>query len=57
MGAQFFKTSLKDIDLSESQIQGMAITMEDIKGATIDIVQAADLLYLLGVKIKNEIGD
>ena len=50
--AQFFKTSLKDVDLSNSNIEEIVISIEDIKGATIDQMQALDLLYLLGVKIK-----
>ena len=51
--AQIFKTSFKNIDLSEAIIEGIAISQEDIKGAIIDASQAIDLLYLLGVKIKN----
>lgn len=50
--AKFFKTSLKGIDLSTSKIEGMAISIEDIKGAIIDQFQAVDLLYLIGVKLK-----
>ena len=53
MQAQFSKTSLKDIDLSSSIIAGLAISVDDIKGAIIDTYQASDLLYLLGIKIKN----
>ena len=49
---QFFKTSLKGIDLSSSKIEGIAVTIDDIKGAIIDQLQAMDLLYLIGVKIK-----
>ena len=51
--AQFFKTSLKDIDISDANIEGIAISIEDIKGAIIDQMQALDLLYLIGVKIRN----
>ncbi len=50
--AQFFKTSLKNIDISEAIIEGIAISIEDIKGATVDQMQALDLLYLIGVKVK-----
>ena len=50
--AQFFKTSLRDIDLSNSLIDGIAISLEDIKGATISELQAVDLISLIGVKIK-----
>lgn len=50
--AQFFKTSLKGIDFSDSIIEGIAVSLEDVKGAIISQFQAFDLLYLLGVKIK-----
>lgn len=50
--AQFFKTSLKNVDLSSSKIEEIAIAIEDIKGAVIDQLQAMDLLYLIGVKVK-----
>jgi hypothetical protein len=46
------KTSLKNIDLSDSIIEGMAVSIDDIKGAIINQFQAIDLLYLIGVKIK-----
>ena len=51
---QFFKTSLNGIDLSSSVIEGIAISIEDIKGATINQFQSLDLMYLLGVKIKED---
>lgn len=50
--AQFFKTSLKGVDLSNSKIEGIAVSIEDINGAIIDQLQAMDLLYLIGVKLK-----
>ena len=50
---QFFKTSLKEVDLSTCQIEGIAILPEDIKGAIVDQLQAMDLMYLLGVKVKH----
>ena len=40
------------MDLSNSIIEGIAITIDDIKGAIIDQSQSIDLLYLLGVKVK-----
>ncbi len=49
---QFFKTSLKNIDLSSCKIEEIVISIEDIKGAIIDQLQAIDLLYLIGVKVK-----
>ena len=48
----FYRTSLKDIDLSDSNIAGISVQLEDIKGAIINEFQAVDLLYLLGVKLK-----
>ena len=51
--SQIFKTSLKDIDLSNSFIDGIVVSMEDIKGAIINEYQAIDLINLLGVKIKE----
>ena len=44
--------ALKNIDFSDSIIEGIAVSIEDIKGAIINQFQAMDLLYLLGVKIK-----
>ena len=50
--AQFYKTSLDGVDLSNSKIEKIGITIEDIKGAIIDQLQVVDVLYLLGVKLK-----
>ena len=50
--SQFFKTSLNGMDFSDSTIEGIAVSLEDIKGAIINQFQAIDLLYLIGVKIK-----
>ena len=50
-GTQFFKTSLNGIDLSNSNIDQIAVSLEDIKGAKINQMQAIDLMYLLGVKV------
>lgn len=50
--AQFFKTSLKNIDISDAAIEGIAISIDDVRGAIVDQMQALDLLYLIGVKIK-----
>lgn len=44
---------MKDTDLSDSIIEAIAISLEDIKGASINQLQAFDLFYLLGVKIKE----
>ncbi len=50
---QFFKTSLKAVDLSGSIIEGIAVSLEDIKGAIINEFQSLDLIYLLGIKVKD----
>ena len=50
--AQFFSTKLINIDLSDCLIEGIAVSIDDIKGAIINQFQAMDLMYLLGVKIK-----
>ncbi len=39
--AKFLKTSLKDVGLSTSKIEGIAITTEDIRGAVVDRFQAS----------------
>ena len=50
--AMFVKTSLKNIDLSNSIIEGISVSIDDIRGASINQFQSVDLLYLIGVKIK-----
>lgn len=50
--ASFFKTKLKDVDLSSDIISGLIIGFDDIRGALIDPLQATDLVGLLGVKFK-----
>ena len=50
--AQFFKTSLNGIDFSDSIIDGIIISISDIKGAIINQFQAIDLISLLDVKVK-----
>ena len=48
----FFKTKLKDVDLTSNTITGLIVGHEDIRGAIINEFQAIDLIMLLGVKIK-----
>ena len=50
--AQVFKTSLKSLDFSDCIIEGISVSIEDIKGAIINQFQALDLLYLIGVQLK-----
>jgi len=44
---------LKGIDLSNSIIEGIVVSLGEIKGAIISELQAVDLLFLIGVKIKE----
>ena len=53
----FKETNLKNSYFQETKIknlyfEGIAISPEDIKGAVVDQLQAMDLMYLLGVKVK-----
>lgn len=49
----FFRTSLKDIDLSDCKIERIILsdTFRELRGATINPFQAAELVRLLGVKV------
>ena len=53
--ANVFKTSLMGIDLTSSRIEGIVISdsMEEIKGAKIDLFQAADFMRKLGVLLAD----
>ena len=52
-GSDFFRTSLKDIDLSDCKIERIILsdTFRELHGATINPFQAAELVRLLGVKV------
>ena len=50
-GIQIYENEYEHCTFS-NKIEGIAITIEDIKGAIIDQLQAVDLLYLLGVELK-----
>lgn len=52
--AQFFKTYLKGIDLTSCQIDGLSVSdqMTELKGAVVDLYQAADLARMLGIVIR-----
>lgn len=54
MSSSFTHTSLKDVDLSSSQIGFLKIATKDLKGAIISPYQAIDLMGIIGVKIKEE---
>ncbi len=50
----FQQTPLKDIDLRTSQLQGIQITLPDLRGAIVTPMQASDLAALLGVVIREQ---
>lgn len=52
-GAEFFRTSLKGVDLSDCEIDGITLSesLAELKGAKIGAHQAVDIARLAGVKI------
>lgn len=48
---KIFNTKLKNINLSNSKIEGLSTTLDDIKGAIVNEFQVIDLAYLLQIKI------
>jgi uncharacterized protein YjbI with pentapeptide repeats len=50
----FQQTPLKDIDLRTCQLQGIQITLPDLRGAIVTPMQAADMATLLGLVIKEQ---
>lgn len=54
--ASFFKTSMKGMDFTGSSIMGLMLSEDgkEIKGAVVDLYQAAELAKYLGVIIKND---
>ena len=53
--ATFFRTSLSGVDLSTCDISGLRVSsdLRELRGAVIDPDQAAELMGLLGIKIKE----
>lgn len=53
--ASFFKTMMKGMDFTSSTIQGLVMSdnCAEIKGAVVDLYQAAELAKYLGIVIKN----
>ena len=51
-GAEFFDTSLSSCDFSTSKIEGIVFRQEDLKGMTVNAVQAVGLVEALGVKVQ-----
>lgn len=50
-GCEFAHTPLKDIDFSTSEIDGFAVTSEDLKGAIVNSEQAIACAKILGLKV------
>lgn len=52
--ANFFKTSLKGLDFTTSQLEGIVVSDEaaELRGAVVSAVQAADLARLLGLVVR-----
>lgn len=56
MEAELYRTSLKGIDLSNSEISGIRITNlanNELRGSSVSSLQALDLVRMLGVEIKD----
>ena len=53
IGADFFKTPLKGMDLSTCEIAGIMVSDHygELKGLKINPLQAADIVRMLGVKL------
>lgn len=53
--ASFFKTGMKGMDFTNSDIKGLMLSDDcrEVKGAVVDLYQAAELAKYLGVVIKN----
>ena len=49
---EVFKTSLQGIDLKTVDIEGLQVDLPSLKGAHVDIYQAASLARLLGVIVE-----
>ncbi len=52
--AEFLHASLMNVDLSNSEIDGITLTLDDLKGAIVRPSQALSLSRLLGLQIKDE---
>ena len=54
--AEFYHTSLKGIDLSNSEISGIRITNlanSELRGSSVSSLQALELIRMLGIEIKD----
>ncbi|MDH6358217.1 pentapeptide repeat-containing protein [Parabacteroides sp. PF5-9] len=54
--AEFYQTALKGVDLSDSEIAGIRVSTvvsPELRGVTVNTLQALELANLLGVKIRE----
>lgn len=50
---EFIHTSLKDLDFSDSVLEGITVYPTDLKGIIVNSDQALNLVSILGIKIKD----
>ena len=53
--AEFFHTSLRQIDFSTCFIEGTLFDYTSVQGMIIDMFQSPTIVRLLGVKIKDDL--
>ncbi|MGC2872658.1 pentapeptide repeat-containing protein [Ihubacter sp. mB4P-1] len=55
IGTEFFKTKLKDVDFTTCILEGIRVSTEngELKGAKVNLFQAAELARMLGIVIKE----
>ena len=51
-GTEWLDTKMKDLDFSDSIIDGIAVTPENLKGITVNPEQAVNMAKLLGIQVK-----
>lgn len=54
-GTEFFQTPLRDVDFSNSELEGICVSTErsDLAGVIVNREQAADLAKLMGIVIRD----
>lgn len=57
INTEFFKTPLKDLDFTTCILEGISVSTEgnELKGALVNVYQAAELAKLLGIVIKEDL--
>jgi len=51
-GGEIQDTSLKDVDLSSCELDGISVQPDCLRGATIQLAQTPTVLSVFGVKVK-----